>query len=388
MGMISAIRRMRSARLARPDRRVDAGSSVCRCVVIPQPFVPTHHRDVASDLREQQRLRLVSIIWDSCLAQLLYALVKFDVAELLAGGPASVETLAERSGAHAPSLYRLLRAAVTVDLLAVEGKLFQLTSAGQLLRAGTSGSLRNTILLYGSEDKWRSWGALDYSVRTGQDAYQYLFGQSYFERLSGQPEQQAIFNSTMAGLSRAVSQAVREHPEIARCRRMVDVGGGSGGMLAGILPAHTHMRGVLYDTESGLVEADATLSAAGVRDRCEIVSGDFFKSVPEGADGYLLKHILHDWDDERATTVLRRCREALSADGRMLVIESVVPATPSELSKGILLRDLNMLTCLPGRERTQAEFAELFRKCDLKLESVTPLPPPGQPYSLLVAVPG
>lgn len=327
------------------------------------------------------------MMWSFCIPQVLHALVSLGIPDLLADGPASAEQLAERSATHAPSLYRLLRAAVAVDLVTMKEQLFALTPGGELLRTGVPGSVRNMVLWCGSEDKWLSWGSLDYSVCTGQDAFHHLFGQSAFERLSTHPEKEAIFNETMAEIGRGVAKALGAHSELAGRIRIVDVGGGSGALLAELLTANPGMSGLLFDTDSGLRDAEVTLRSAGVRDRCEIVSGDFFHSVPRGGDTYLLKHIVHNWDDEQAGTILRRCREAMSPDARLYLVESVIPADPSAFGAEVLLHDLNMLVTCPGRERTEAEFTQLCGSAGLRLDRVSALRPPGQPYSLLSAAP-
>jgi hypothetical protein len=338
------------------------------------------------DSFEGERARFDSIIWNSFVPHILHSLVSLGIVELLAAGAASVEQLAERSGSHAPSLYRLLRVAVSMRIVGLDGDVFVLTEAGQLLRSGVPGSVRNSILLYGDAERRRPWGELANSVRTGRDAVREIFGQDYFDRLSAHPEQAGIFNDTMAEISRSVAQALGKL-DVAWHGRIADVGGGSGALLAGVLAANPQTLGLVYDTESGSRGADAQLTAAGVRDRCEIVCGDFFESVPDGCDAYLLKHIVHDWDDVRATTVLKRCRESMTANAKLYLIESVVPTDPTAFDTAMLVRDLNMLINLPGRERTAPEFAELLAASGLKLMDVTPLPSPGRPYSLLSALP-
>jgi hypothetical protein len=338
------------------------------------------------DDAERERDRLVSMVWNSYVPHALHSLVSLGIAELLANGAATVERLAEQSGTHAPSLYRLLRVAVSVDVVRLDGELFALTTAGELLCSGVPGSVRNMILRYGNAAERGSWGELNYSVRTGQDAVRHIFGEGFFELLSTDPEQAAIFNETMAEVSRGVVQAMREL-DIAWHGRIADVGGGSGALLAGVLAANPQTFGLLYDTESGLRDAEASLTAAGVRDRCKIVCGDFFESVPGGCDAYLLKHIVHDWDDERAGMVLKCCRESMTADARLYLIESVVPDDPTAFDAGMLVRDLTMLVNLAGRERTRSEFAQLLAGCGLQLMEVVPLASPGRPYSLLTAIP-
>jgi len=326
------------------------------------------------------------MMFDLSAPQVLYSLVSLEVADLLAGGPTNVEDLAERSGAHAPSLQRLLRAAVKFDLVTMNGRFFSLTTAGELLCGGVSGSVRNTVLWYGGEF-WPAWGALSTCVRTGKDAFRSLFGHNLFQWLTEHPEKAAIFNEMLAEFSRDVAPTVSGIPGIATGTRIADVGGGSGALLAGVLAANPHLHGLLYDTNSGLCNADATLRAAGVRDRCEIVAGDFFASVPGGCDVYLLKQIIHDWDDERATTILRRCREAMAPGATLYIIDPVVPDDLADASTRTLIQDLGMLVHTSGKERTEAEFAQLLAAVGLKLESVAALPPPAEYYGLVCATP-
>jgi orsellinic acid C2-O-methyltransferase len=335
---------------------------------------------------ESERDRLVSMLWNSYIPHSLHSLVSLGIADLLGDRAATVEQLAEQSGTHTPSLYRLLRVAVAAGLIRADGNLFALTTAGELLRSGSPGSVRNMVLLYGNVEKRRSWGELNYCVRTGQAAAEHIFGESFFERLSAHPEQAAVFNEAMAEISRGVAQALRQL-DIAWHGRIADVGGGSGALLAAVLDANPQTLGLLYDTDSGLRDAEAALLAAGVRDRCEIVCGDFFESVPGGCDAYLLKQIVHDWDDERASTVLKRCRDSMTADARLYLIECLVPDDPTAFDTAMLMRDMSMLVNLAGRERTRSEFAQLLAHCGLKLMEVTPLSSPGRPYSLLTAAP-
>lgn len=326
-------------------------------------------------------------MWGYFLPQVLNTFVELGIADLLAEGPATAEELASRAGADAPYLYRLLRVAAALDLVTLDAGVFSATETTTLLQNGSPGSIRDFVLFYGSEDTWASWGALDYCVRTGSDAYQHLHGEGFFEVLAKHPNKQATFNKTMAGISRRVAQVVRDNPSVRTRKRLIDVGGGNGALLAGILAANADMRGVVYDTESGLSKAPAELAAAGVLDRCEIVSGDFFTSIPSGGDGYLLKHIVHDWDDERATLILENCRAAMTSESLVYLVESIVPDDPADYDVSSLVLDLNMMVTLPGKYRTRAEYAELLQSAGLRLDSVSPLPAPGDPYHLLVASP-
>jgi hypothetical protein len=336
---------------------------------------------------ETERVHLASMMWKSYLPQVLHALVSLGIPDLLGSGPASLDRIAHRSETHAPSLFRLLRAAITAGVVTVDGDLFGLTARGELLRADVPGSMRETLLWHGSKEKSLSWGELAYSVRTGQDAFRHIFGRGMFEHLAEHPDKEAIFNETMAARSRIVAKMLSDIPDIARSARVADVGGGSGAILAGVLAENRGMRGLLFDTESGLRDAEATVSAAGVRERCEIVAGDFFTSVPGGCDAYLLKHVIHDWNDDEAVTILRHCRYAMPRHATLYIVESVVPEDPAEYDAVTMIWDLNMLVSLSGRERTRSEFARLLASADLTLTSVSTLPPPGHMYSLLGASP-
>lgn len=325
------------------------------------------------------------MMWESHKPQVLCALVRLGVPDLLADGPASAEQLAERSGTHAASLNRLLRAAITAGAVMVDGDRYALTTRGELLRADVPGSMRNALLWYGFDEKSRSWGKLDDSVRTGRGAFRHIFGRGLFEHLSEHPDKEAIFNETMAANSSSVAQVLSGIPAIAGSVRLADVGGGSGAIIAGVLAANPLMQGLLFDTESGLSGAEAAVSAAGVRERCDIVPGDFFASVPGGCDAYLLKHVIHNWNDDDAVTILRHCREAMPQNATLYLVETVVPDDPAEFDAVTMIRDLNMLVLVSGRERTRTEFVQLFTAAGLKLTGVSPLARPAHRSSLISA---
>jgi len=334
---------------------------------------------------EAERTNLVSMIWESHKPLVLYALVRLGIPDLLGDGPASAEQLAERSGTHAASLNRLLRAAITTGTVRADGVRFALTTRGELLRADVPGSMRNSLLWYGSGEKSLSWGKLDDSVRTGQDAFRHVFGRGFFEHLSEHPDKEAIFNGTMAANSGSIAHVLSSIPEIAGSARLADVGGGSGAILAGVLAANPHMQGLLFDTESGLSGAEATVSAAGVRERCDIVPGDFFATVPGGCDAYLLKHVIHNWNDDDAVTILRHCREVMPQNAVLYLVETVVPDDPAEFDAVTMIRDLNMLVLVTGRERTRTEFVQLLTAAGLELTGVSPLARPAHRSSLISA---
>lgn len=293
--------------------------------------------------------------WSS---QALLAAVKLGVADHLADGPRTTTELAVALGAHEPSLARLLRALVTLEAVTPEGGRYGLTDFGRSLVKGSPGSLRSMILGVLSEDHRRAWAELPHSVRTGETAFDHVYGMPVFEYYARHPDVSADFNDAMTAGSAAVEAAVREAFDFAPFARIVDVGGGNGGMLAAALESAPKAAGVLFDTPAGLEGANELLRARGVSGRCEAVPGDFFESVPRGGDLYILKWILHDWDDRRAGAILRNCREAAAKGSRLLVIEAVLPDGDAP-SPG-RLGDLNMMAMTGGRERSASEYRAMI----------------------------
>ncbi|MBG0832784.1 VOC family protein [Planomonospora sp. ID67723] len=293
-------------------------------------------------------------------AQILYVAAELDLAAHLAGGERETAELAAATGTHAPSLRRLLRALACLGLVTetVPGR-FTLTEAGDLLKDGSPGSFRAMARLICGPDLWASWGLLIDSVRTGEPTWERVTGFPAFEWTARDPEGSAIFNRAMSENTRRVAPGIIAGFDFARFGTLVDVGGGDGTLLSAILRAVPDLRGVLFDLPSGLAEAERNL--AGLRDRCETVSGDFFEAVPQGADAYLLKSVIHDWDDERATAILRACHAAMGPQATLLVLEPVLPERiDSPAATGIVMSDINMLVATGGRERTEAEFRALL----------------------------
>jgi O-methyltransferase domain len=253
---------------------------------------------------------------------------------------------------------------------------------GALLRTGMLGNLRAFACLQGDAWHWRSWGAIEQSVRTGQPALprESSEPQSCFDYLAKHPECEALFSAAMSGYSAQVSDAVADAYDFSGARVVADVGGGHGELLALILARQTHLRGILFDRESVLRGAPAMLAQHAVAERCAIIAGDFFDTVPAGADHYVLSAILHDWDDERAAELLRRVASRMSSDARVLIVENVIPAG-NEAHPGKLI-DLEMLLITGGRERTEAEFTALAQAARLTVERIVPT---AMPISIIVA---
>ena len=312
-------------------------------------------------------LRMMTGYW---ISKALNVAAELGVADLLRDGPRSSDELAGACGAHPAALYRLLRALAGVGVFTeLDGRRFALTPLAELLRSDVPGSMRALARMYGSE-QYRAWDGLLESVRTGEPAFDRTFGASYFDYLGRNPDAGAVFNEAMTGWTTQVADAVVEAYDFTGVNTVVDVGGGHGLLLATILRAHPSMRGALFDLPHVVAGAGPLLEAAGVADRCVTVGGDFFASVPEGGDAYLLAQILHDWDDERCRPILENCRRAMRPDGRVLVVEQVLPPA-NEPSLGKWL-DLHMLVLLTGRERTEAEYGALLEAAELELTRVIP----------------
>ena len=332
------------------------------------------HAEAPSAGRERAGSALLDMLFGYMPAQVIHVAAELGIADALEGGPKTNEELAAATGTHPPSLLRLIRALAQLGVLAeVEAGRFDLLPLGTVLRSDEPGSIRELARLFCHDTIWRSWGRLGDSVRTGEVAFEKVTGMDSFAYFARHPALSATFNQAMVEHTRTIAPAVLAGYDFSAFRRVCDVGGGSGALLAAIVAANPDARGILFDTAPGLAEAPASLAAAGVADRCDVVLGDFFDSVPSGADAYVLKSVIHDWDDERSVAILANCRRAMREDAKLLLVEFVVPETadPAELM-GIAMSDLNMLVATRGRERTQGEFAGLLKAAGLTLTSVTP----------------
>ena len=332
----------------------------------------TTSAEIAAVPQHVEFLRMVNGFW---VSQALYVAATLGLADLLRDGARTTDDLARRTGAHTPSLYRLLRALTSVGVFAEEvpGQ-FTVTPLGAYLQSDRPHSLREMALVFGSPYLWTAWGNLLRSVQTGQPAFDHLHGQGFFEYLSGHPEDAEHFNQFAAKAAAGRAEPLLAgYDDFASIKVLLDVGGGYGAMLAAVLCAHPAMRGILFDAPHVVTGAAPVLEAAGVAGRCTVVAGDFFVEVPSGADACLLVAILHDWDDERALRILRNCHCALPAGGRLLVLDHIVPE--QKVSGETAFMDLNMLVVLPGKERTAVEFRDLFEAAGFQLKRVLQLSP-------------
>lgn len=314
---------------------------------------------------------LMQMLFGAFVSQAVSVAAQLGVADLLAGQPQTVAALAAATGTHERSLYRVLRTLASVGVFRETGeKFFTLTPLAEPLRAGAPNSIRNGAIFMGAEWHWRVYGEMLHSVRTGESAWSRANGADVFDYFTANPEHGEVFNRAMTDMSAAASSAVMEAYDFQGIDTLVDIAGGHGYLLAAALRANPGARGVLFDLPQVIAGAPATLEREGVTDRVELVSGDFFAAVPAGADGYMMKHIIHDWDDERALLILDNIRRAMRDGGRVLVVETVVPEG-NEPHFGKLM-DLEMLVSPGGVERTEREYRELLARAGLELKRVVP----------------
>jgi hypothetical protein len=276
----------------------------------------------------------------------------------------------------AENLLRLLRALAALGLFTEPrpGE-FQPTEAGALLRTDHPRSMHAFIDMFTRPTIVRAWEDLAYSVRTGRTAFEKIFGKHFFDYLKDRPEESDVFNASMTQETQVVLNVLPKGYDFGRFGTALDIGGGNGTMLAAILAAHPSLRGIVFDSEEGITQTAQRLQAAGVADRATVQSGDFFAAIPAGADLYLIKSVLHDWDNEHAETILRRCREVIPADGRLLIVDFVLPATvDTDVPLTFYLSDLNLMVNTGGRERTLADFEQLCGRAGFEITATAPLP--------------
>jgi hypothetical protein len=301
----------------------------------------------------------------------VHTAVKLDIPDQLADRSLSSDELAEHAGANPDALYRLLRALATAGIVTeLPERHFRLTPLGAVLRSDDPGSMRPWVLFAQAPFYLRMWEDFISSIESGKPAWDQVHGAPFFEYLSTHPDAAAVFDAAMTSMSAGEVPAVIDAYDFSSFRTVIDVGGGQGALLAAILNAHPSLRGILYDQPQVIEGAREHLRWAGVLERCELRGGDIFASIPAGADAYLLKYIIHDWDDEATVKILQRCREAMPEHGVVLLIETVIPA--ADQPHYAKIADLEMLVLLGSRERTEEEYRALLHGAGLTLTRVIP----------------
>jgi SAM-dependent methyltransferase len=303
------------------------------------------------------------------ISQAIYVAAELGVADLLADGPRTATELAELTGGQGDALYRVLRALASIGVFTEDPmRRFGLSALGERLRTTVPGSQRGFAIMNGAE-LYRSWGHLLDAVRTGEEGFRSAFGVPVFQYLAERPDRAKVFDSGWAAAHGGETEPMLDAYDFSGFRSVVDIGGGNGSLLAGLLRRHPSVEGTLFDLPGVVERARASLTDPGLRNRLRFAAGDFFESVPPDADAYIMRHVIHDWQDPEAVTILRNCRDAMKAEAKLLLVEFVVPAG-SGPSFGKWL-DLMMLIA-GGRERTEEEYAGLLTQAGLRLTRVVP----------------
>jgi len=332
----------------------------------------------------QPRALMENLIGGYRLTQMVYVVAELGIVDQLeAAGPQSAEQLAAACGAHAASLYRVLRGLAGAGVFSEDDSgCFTATDAGRLLLRERPDSLHPWVIDYGQPWWWQPWGRLLHTVRTGETAFPAVHGSAFFDWLRAHPEDLERFNAHMTAMTVAAAAAVGAACDLAGARVIVDVAGGHGSLLATLLARDPALAGILFDLPEVVAGAGAVLKARGVAARVRCVGGSFFEAVPRGGDLYLLKDIVHDWDDDRALAILRNCRDAMSPGARLVLVERVIE--PGNSPSAAKLLDVSMMVITGGRERSAADYRELLAASGLRLAGITPT---RSAHSLLEAVP-
>jgi hypothetical protein len=302
------------------------------------------------------------------LAQGVYVAARLELADLLAAGPLTAAELAGRCGADASALFRLLRMLASVGVFAEQddGR-FGLTPMAELLQRQRPGSAWALAMMMG-EEHHAAWGQLLYSVQTGKPAFDHVHGKPVFRYLAENPRAAAIFDGAMTGIHGQETAAMLDAYDFAGVGTLMDVGGGNGSLLRATLGRHATLQGILYDLPHVVERARPGLADLG--GRLQTIGGDFFQSVPTGADAILMRHIIHDWSDDESLAILRNCRAALPPSGKLLLVECVIP--PGNVHSWGKQLDVNMLVMTTGKERTEEEYRRLYTAAGFRLNRIVP----------------
>ena len=342
----------------------------------PQPGSPGN-----AQVEAQQRLTM--LIFGFQPAQLVHVMTRLGLADLLAGGPMSIDALGLATQTRPDLLARVMRGLQGLGLVTVDPDArVAVTEMGALLSADAPGSMRH-IALHGGTENYHAWGRLEHTLRTGQPAFEAAFGEPFFTYLRGHPEAGDTFNQMMTQFSRGVIAEVAASYDFATVSRVLDIGGGLGHLSAAVLTANPHLHGAVFDVPEVAAAAANQLAGTGLADRCVAIGGDFFEALPSNFDAHLVKWVLHDWNDDSCRQILHVCRTALPDHGRLLVVERLLSKTSkSGLADPAIAMDLSMLiNFADARERSQDEYHALLTSCGFTIHQVVQLPSSG--FSIL-----
>lgn len=315
----------------------------------------------------QQLDQMISGYWSS---QAIYAAASLGIADLLTEGPQTAEQLATATETNAGALYRLLRALASIGIFAEnEQHEFALTPLAEFLRSDVPGSKRALAMMTGDEH-FQAWGEILYSIRTGKTSFDKVFEKPFFEYLPEHPDKAQVFDQAMTGIHGRETDVILQAYDFSEMKTLLDIGGGNGSNITSILTKYPDMKGTLFDLPHVVERAQPHIKQAGLSNRCDLIGGSFFESVPAGADAYFMRHIIHDWDDEKSLTILRNCHAAMPDHSKLLIVDSVIPAGNEPFAGKFL--DLVMLLIPGGKERTAEEFRSLFDEAGFELTRIVP----------------
>jgi orsellinic acid C2-O-methyltransferase len=332
------------------------------------------------DLHLEAANAMMGLLNGSWAARLVHAAAELGIADHLVDQARNAAFLASATQAHAPSLARLLRALAAIGVLnETDDRRYSLTQLGTTLRSDVPGSMRAWALLFFSDDQGKAWEALPHAIRTGEHAFRHIFGADLWTRLAARPDAARLFDQAMQSMTQGVNGALISHYPFGNYKWIVDVGGGNGSLLLSVLARHPTIRATVFDLPHVAEAARLHIAEQGLSDRCEAVGGDAFVAVPSGADAYVLKGVIHDWEDNEAIRILRTCRAAMKEGSKLLLIDRILPEridSNDALTRGRFITDINMFLNPGGRERTEAELRDLLGRAGLRLSRVMPMPSP------------
>lgn len=327
-------------------------------------------------------LQMITGYW---ISKMIFMAAKLGIADSLKKGQKTIDQLASATGTLPDPLHRLMRALASVGVFAeTKPRTYKTTALGKTLETGGPGSMRAFAMMMVESYNVRAWDHLPNALTTGTHPFEDVHGMKVFEYLDQHPEDGRLFSESMSSISGIENPAIAEAYDFSKTNTVVDVGGALGSLIATVAKRWKNVQGILYDRPSVIERAEAgpLLQEKSLKGRITPVAGDFFRSVPEGADAYLLKYILHDWSDDECTAILANVRRAMSPKARVLVLDNVIPAGNAP-SWGKLL-DINMMALTTGRERTKEDFARLFAASGLKLKRIVKT---ACPLSIIEGVP-
>lgn len=326
---------------------------------------------------------ILQMAMSAMISQALGVAAKLGIADVLSDGPKTAAEIAVATGTHERSIYRILRALASTGVFSEIGeKTFQNTPLSEVIRADVPGSMQSMIAFLGEQWHFAVWGNMLYSAKTGEVAFEKTLGDPIFAWFAKHEAESELFNKAMTDMSSFAAPGIVQSYDFSGIKVLADIAGGHGFLLSQILKANPDLKGILFDLGHVIDGAGELLEGQGVADRVETATGDFFKEVPS-ADAYIMKHIIHDWDDERAVLIMKNINRAMTGDGKLLLVEMVVP--PGDQPHPSKVLDLEMLTLPGGIERTETEFASLFEQAGFRLNRVVPTP---SPFSVIEAVKG